>query len=305
MIETAPALGNSRRAWLVCAAALALGGCADAFFALVGSGADTRNIELRAGVLFDGAHDLKLDAYLPKDAAGAPVVVFFYGGRWVEGRRRWYRYVGSALAEHGVIALIPDYRKYPQVRFPAFMQDAALAVAWARTHAAELGGDAARLFVAGHSAGGQIAALLACDRRYLDAAGMQPRQLAGVIGIAGAYSFLPFVDDEAAIFGDDARGRHDSQPINFVDGDEPPLLLLQGGGDDEVPPENARMMAERAQAMGGDATLKLYPDVGHSSILLAFARPHRTRVPALADTLQFIAEQRVVAGNGERGTGNR
>jgi len=289
MIETASRLGNSRRTWLACAAALALGGCADAFFALVGSGADSGRIEIRSDVVFDGGHGLKLDAYVPKNAAAAPVVVFFYGGSWTEGTRHWYRYVGTALANHGVVALIPDYRKYPDVRFPAFMHDAALAVAWAHAHAAEFGGDAQRLFVMGHSAGGQIAALLACDRRYLAATGMRPRQLAGMIGIAGAYSFLPFVDDEAAIFGDDAQGRYDSQPINFVDGDEPPMLLLQGTDDDEVPASNAQGMAERAQAMDGDAQLKLYPGVGHASILLAFAREHRTRVPALADTLEFIA----------------
>ena len=79
---------------------------------------------------------------------------------------------------------------------------------------------------------------------------------AGMIGVAGAYAFLPFVEDEPEIFGDDAQGRYDSQPINFVDGDEPPMLLLQGTDDEEVPPNNAEGMAERAQAMDGTATLK-------------------------------------------------
>ena len=292
MIGTASTLGNSPRRWLLCAALLALGGCADAFFALVGSGVDASRFERRAGIVFDTEHALALDAYVPRHASAAPMVVFFYGGSWVEGRRRWYRYVGDALASRGVIVLIPDYRKYPDVKFPDFMLDAALAVAWAREHAAQLGGDAQRLFVMGHSAGGQIAALLACDRRYLGAVGLKPRALAGMIGVAGAYSFLPFVDDEPAIFGDDARGRYDSQPINFVDGDEPPLLLLHGEDDDEVPPANAQAMAERAQAMDGTAQLKLYAGATHASVLLAFARPRHTQVPALTDTLEFIAQQR-------------
>jgi acetyl esterase/lipase len=293
-------LGNSRHAWLAAALLLVLGGCADTFFALVGGGVDTHNLQIRAGVEFDAEHRLKLDVYAPKGAADAPIVVFFYGGSWSEGKRHWYRYVGAALANHGVIALIPDYRKYPDVLFPDFMQDAARAVAWARDHAGEFGGDPQRLFVMGHSSGGQIAALLACDRRYLEMVGMQPRQLAGLIGLAGAYAFLPFVDDEPEIFGDDARGRYDSQPINFVDGDEPPMLLLQGEDDDEVPPSNAEGMAERAQAMDGTAVLKLYPGVSHSSILLAFAREHRTRVPALADTLAFIASPPVRATPAEK-----
>ena len=288
MIGTGFALGNSQRI-VALALCLLLGGCADAFFSLVGSGADTRGVVQHSGVEFDGAHQLKLDVYAPRDAHDAPVVVFFYGGSWVDGRRRWYRYVGEALANHGVIAVIPDYRKYPDVHFPLFMHDAANAVGWTRAHAGEFGGDPQRLFVMGHSAGGQIAALLACDRRYLNQVGMQPRDLAGMIGVAGAYAFLPFVDDEPEIFGDDARGRYDSQPINFVDGDEPPMLLLQGTDDDEVTPQNAEAMAERAQAMDGTALLKLYPGVGHSAILLAFAREHVTRVSTLADTLAFIA----------------
>jgi len=286
MIESARQLGNR---FALTVALLALGGCADTFFAAVDRLEYSRNVTERDHIVFDAKHDLALDAYSPTDAHDAPIVVFFYGGSWSEGKRHWYRYVGDALADKGVVVLIPDYRKYPDVHFPAFMHDAARAVAWARDHAGEFGGDPRHIFLMGHSAGGQIAALLACDKRYLADVGMKPRDLAGMIGVAGAYAFLPFVDDEPEIFGDDAKGRYDSQPINFVDGDEPPMLLLQGTDDDEVPPNNAEAMAERAQAMDGTATLKLYPDVGHNAILLAIARGRHASVPTLADTLAFIA----------------
>ena len=286
MIESARQLGNR---FALTVALLALGGCADTFFAAVDRLEYSRNVTERDHIVFDAKHDLALDAYSPTDAHDAPIVVFFYGGSWSEGKRHWYRYVGDALADKGVVVLIPDYRKYPDVHFPTFMHDAARAVAWARDHAGEFGGDPRHIFLMGHSAGGQIAALLACDKRYLADVGMKPRDLAGMIGVAGAYAFLPFVDDEPEIFGDDAKGRYDSQPINFVDGDEPPMLLLQGTDDDEVPPNNAEAMAERAQAMDGTATLKLYPDVGHNAILLAIARGRHASVPTLADTLAFIA----------------
>ena len=295
MIGTNPALGNLR-VWCGAAMrlaglllALALGACADVFYATLGEVGPADGVNATRGIEFDAEHHLSLDVYASGNAPLAPVVVFFYGGSWEDGKRRWYRYVGDALASNGVVTVIPDYRKFPDVRFPAFMHDAAHAVAWARDHAREFGGDPQRLFVMGHSAGGQIAALLAADNRYLDAVGMRPRDLAGMIGLAGAYAFLPFVDNEAKIFGNDASGRYDSQPINFITGDEPPMLLLQGKDDDEVPPHNAEIMAERAQAMDGTAVLKLYPDVGHSSILLSFARGHVSQVPALHDTLEFIA----------------
>jgi acetyl esterase/lipase len=294
MIGTKHALGNlqacryaARHA--VALSALLLCGCADLFYATIGGLGAARGVAATPGLEFDPEHHLSLDVYAPKTADAAPVVVFFYGGSWEGGKRRWYRYVGDSLASNGIVAIIPDYRKFPDVRFPEFMRDAARAVAWARDHAREFGGDPARLFVMGHSAGGQIAALLAADKRYLAEVDMRPRDLSGMIGLAGAYAFLPFVDNEPRIFGDDAGGRYDSQPVNFIDGDEPPMLLLQGTDDDEVPPHNAEVVAERAQAMDGTAVLKLYPGVGHSSILLSFARGDASRVPALRDTLDFIA----------------
>jgi len=269
--------------------AFSLAGCADVFFATVGGIGPAQGVAEQRNIEFDAEHGLSLDVYAPAAAANAPVVVFFYGGSWEDGKRRWYKYVGDALARGGVVAMIPDYRKFPDVRFPAFMHDAARAVAWAREHAHEFGGDPQRLFVMGHSAGGQIAALLAADRRYLADVGLRPRDLAGMIGIAGAYAFLPFVDDEAQIFGNDARGRYDSQPINFIDGDEPPMLLLQGRDDDDVPAHNAEVMTERAQAMDGTAVLHIYPGVGHSQILLALARGPTSSPPTLRDILAFIA----------------
>ena len=280
-------------------AALLLGGCADLFYATVGEIGLSRHVAATPNLEFDAEHHLALDVYAPKDAQAAAVVVFFYGGSWEDGKRRWYRYVGDTLASNGIVAMIPDYRKFPDVRFPAFMDDAARAVVWARDHAREFGGDPSRLFVMGHSAGGQIAALLAADKRYLAGVGMRPRDLAGMIGLAGAYAFLPFVDNEARIFGDNERGRYDSQPINFIDGDEPPMLLLQGMDDDEVPPHNSEVVAERAQAMDGTAVLKLYPGVGHSSILLSFARGRPNQVPALRDTLDFIAHPPAAPATGK------
>ena len=232
---------------------------------------------------------------MPGNTGKAPIVVFFYGGSWESGKRKWYSYVGKTLAANGVVTFVPDYRKYPDVQFPAFVDDAATAVRWVRDHAAEFGGDASRIYVMGHSAGGQIAALVACDDRYLSRVGMSTKDLSGFIGLAGAYAFLPFVEEEPQIFGSSESSQHDSQPINFVNASEPPMLLLQGKDDDEVEPSNAIKMADKARELGSPVQLKLYPGIGHASIILSLARGHSSKATTLDDILAFIREPRGAA----------
>ena len=230
--------------------------------------------------------------YAPANAAGAPVVVFFYGGAWINGERRWYRYVGEALSRHGIVVMIPDYRK---TKFPAFMDDAAQAVAWARTHAAQFGGDSRQLFLMGHSAGAHIGALLATDARYLSNVGVKPRDLAGFIGLAGPYDFAPFSDDYLLdVFGSDPQAQAAAMPANYVDGDEPPMLLLQGLGDNTVWPRNASSLAEKLQARGEAVETKFYPGLGHLRIALSLSTPFSRGTTTLSDTLDFIARHGAV-----------
>lgn len=279
------------RSLCVLALTLLLAGCEGALFAGLNSTTPHDDTVVRRGLVFDEAHRLALDVYIPKDAAGAPVVVFFYGGSWVDGKRAWYRFVGAVLARHGVIAVIPDYRKFPAVQLDGFMGDAARAVAWTHAHAAEWGGNPREIFVMGHSAGGQIAALLATDPRWLGAENLRTRDLAGVIGLAGVYQFVPIADDDdemLRVFGSDPAVERRGEPIAFVDGTEPPMLLLQGTGDDEVEPSNSIAFADALRARGDQVTLKLYPDVGHSSLLLAMSQPMRSEAPTLSDVEAFI-----------------
>jgi acetyl esterase/lipase len=165
-------------------------------------------------------------------------------------------------------------------------QDAAEAARWTMEHAAEFGGDPHRVFLAGHSAGAHIAALLASDARYLAAQGLTPRDFAGAIGVAGPYDFLPLLDPALIdVFGAEADWPA-SQPIRFVDGDEPPFLLLQGGGDRIVEPRNAAAMADALRTHGVPMTYTAYPRVGHFRILAGIRYPWLA--PTLADVLAFI-----------------
>lgn len=231
----------------------------------------------------------KLDLYQPPpETTSPPMVVFLYGGGWTEGSRAMYRFVGAALAERGCIVVIPDYRLYPEVAFPTFLQDCARATRWAFDNREMLGADPARLFLMGHSAGAYNAAMLALDGQWLGAVGMRPaRDLAGVIGIAGPYDFLPLRADLRPIFGPEEQLPR-TQPISFANGPNPPMLLLQGEADETVDPGNARRLAERIRASGGAVETHFYPGIGHAAIAGALSGTPRFMAPTLRDALAFM-----------------
>ncbi|HSD16262.1 MAG TPA: alpha/beta hydrolase [Thermomonas sp.] len=213
-----------------------------------------------------------IDIYRPVGASeSAPVVVFFYGGSWRTGARADYRFVGRRLAAQGMLVLVADYRTYPDTTFPGFIEDGASAIAWAREHAPEWGGDRQCLFVAGHSAGAQIAALLATDGRYLATHGLTPGDLAGAIAMSGPLDFA-ITGDLVPVFGDPARWP-DAQPINFIDGDEPPFLLIQGVRDKVVEAEDSRLFAARLERAKVPVTLRLLPEGMHSTPLVGLYQP--------------------------------
>lgn len=235
----------------------------------------------------------RLDIYTPSRArpAAAPVIVFFYGGGWAEGDRHLYRFLGAAMARRGFVTVIPDYRVYPQVRFPAFLEDAARAVHWARGEAGAFGGDPGKLVLMGHSAGAHLAAMLALDRQWLGAYGLMPgRDLRGLVGLAGPYDFLPLRTAVLqSIFGPE-RLWPLSQPIRFADGGAPPTFLASGQVDTVVDPGNTARLAARITASGGQAQAHFYRRVDHATLLGAFSPLLRPLAPAARDVARFITE---------------
>ena len=266
-----------------------LTGCQAALFGSLNASTGKTDVVVQRDVVFDPAHRLALDVYRLPGTEHAPVVIFFYGGSWKSGKRQWYRWVGEALAQRGLVVVIPDYRLWPKVRLDGFMQDAAQAVAWTHAHAGDYGGNSAQLFLMGHSAGAHIGALLATDAHWLNAVGMQPRDLSGFIGLAGPYDFLPLKDsDFIDMFGSTHDAQLRSQPVHYVNGDEPPMLLLQGTTDKIVWPRNAQSLAAAMERENEPVELKMYPDIGHMAILFALSRPFRSKAPVLDDAVDFI-----------------
>ena len=241
-----------------------------------------------SNLVFDDATGLKTDVYTPTGAANAPVVVFFFGGRWSEGDKYLYEFVGAALAKQGFVAGVPNYRLYPQVKFPAFVDDAAKATRWAHANAARYGGDPNRLFVMGHSAGAYLAAMLAVDERYLKAVGGSRTWLKGMIGLAGPYDFLPFGEDDLKdMFGPPER-YPDSQPINYVDGKNAPMLLMHGEDDESVYPKNTRNLANKIRAAGGPVETVFYPKLSHSWIVATLSTTLQKQSDVMPYTKDFV-----------------
>ena len=230
----------------------------------------------------------RLDLYRPKNAAGAlPIVVFFYGGGWEAGDKAGYRFAALALVEQGFVVAVPDYRVYPEVLFPSFLEDAAKAVAFIRDHAAAQGGDPKRLFLMGHSAGAYNAAMLALDAQFLAAEGVPTSAIAGMVGLAGPYDFLPLTSTTLqSIFAQPDMAR--TQPITFARKDAPPMLLATGDVDGTVFPRNTRNLGRRLTEIGAHVETIEYARLGHAGIVIALSPLFRGTAPVLADVTRFL-----------------
>ena len=263
-----------------------LGGCSGT--QLLNAVTPDGDSRLAENLVYDARTGLDLDIYSPPRAKNAPVVVFFYGGRWTEGSKNQYSFVGQALASRGLVAVLPQYRHYPAVKFPAFVEDAAAAVQWTHENVARYGGDSRKIFVMGHSSGAHLAAMLALNPEYLKAAGGDRRWLRGMIGLAGPYDFRPITaPDLRDMFGPPERFEL-AQPVTYVDGDNPPLLLLHGEDDESVWVRNTRKLTAAVKKAGGPVETVIYPEMSHAWIVATLAAPLRGRSDVLDQVADFV-----------------
>nr|WP_314624564.1 alpha/beta hydrolase [uncultured Noviherbaspirillum sp.] len=241
----------------------------------------------------------KLDIYAPRDVAvGAPVVVFFYGGNWRMGERADYAFVGEALASRGILAVIADYRLYPEASYPGFVEDSAAAVAWTARKVRNYGGNPERLFVMGHSAGAYNAAMVALDARWLGAEGMKPSALRGWIGLAGPYNFLPIENPDVKPVFHFPDTPLSSQPVSHVSAGAPPALLIAAEKDSVVnPARNTGALSSRLRAAGAEVETLYYDRTGHATLVATLSRPLRSLAPVLDDVERFVASHGAAARN--------
>lgn len=238
----------------------------------------------------------RYDLYRPAEAAppgGWPLVVFFYGGAWNRGERADYRFVGEALAARGMLVMVADYRLHPEVKYPDFLRDCAAATGYALDHAARWGADTSRVFLMGHSAGAYNAAMLALDSRWLQPTGHLPKELAGWIGLAGPYDFLPITTPEVQAAFHHPNVPLDSQPIRHVRPDAAlpgvPALLVVGSKDTRINPErNTRGLALALRQSGTPVRLREYDKLTHETAVAVLAWPLRGLAPVLDEVTEFV-----------------
>tara|TARA_B100000242_G_scaffold294020_1_gene274237 strand:+ start:7578 stop:8468 length:891 start_codon:yes stop_codon:yes gene_type:complete len=236
----------------------------------------------------------KLDIYIPGHIDGdekAPVLVFFYGGRWSGGSKAQYKFIADVFTKEGYIVVLPDYRQYPDVKFPAFAQDAARALAWVYQNIQGYHGDVENLYLAGHSAGAHLAALIATNQDYLAKHSLSLDIINGFVGLSGPYAFVPDAPDLEDMFGPPER-----YPLmrasNFVDGTQPPMLLIHGLDDEIVALKNAEKLRDAIRREGGDVRLVTYDGIDHVETVGALMWFWSYKAPVKDDMLVFFRKVR-------------
>ena len=283
----------------LCCALLAIVSCTSTKIFVANSLAPTKNYIVTKDVIYEKHSSLEtlnvyqpsyLEAYSDVSLAAKPVIIFIQGGCWGACNLRDkgdYLFVGEALASNNYIVVIANFRSYPNFVFSEMMDDVNSLVKWTREGIDVFGGDPENVFIMGHSSGAHMAAMISLDERY-----SEQSSLRGFIGLAGPYDFLPFTESyQEDLFGPSARF-HESQPIHFVDGGEPPMLLLHGGMDESVRVANSRSLSERSLNLGGDASLIIYDTLDHGELIGTMALPYRSENSVLADIAKFVGKYR-------------
>jgi len=280
--------------------------CSAVTFGIANAPAAFGSYERTTDIAYGPGNRHRLDVYVPKTDAqhdgearpagaavdasspnGKPVVVFWYGGSWQTGDRENYRFVGAALAEKGFVAVLPDYRLYPEVKFPEFLDDGARAITWAQQYAQEFGGDPRHIVLMGHSAGAHIAAYLALNREFLATHGAKPEWIAGLVGLAGPYALEPDSRTLHTIFGV-PYGEADWQPVRFVSREAPPTFLAHGLSDHVVAARHAEKLRDALRMNDVRVEAHLYPGKGHAAPVASFSVPARASAPTLDQAARFI-----------------
>lgn len=244
-----------------------------------------------------------LDVYAPPGAKNLPVVFWIHGGGWQTGDKKDVQRKPQAFTEKGFVFVAANYRLLPNVDMGTLTRDVAKAIGWTHKHVAEYGGDPRRMFVMGHSAGAQLAALLCIDDRYLKAEGVPLTDVKGCVPVDGDTYDVPAIIEVAETrwrthglppakfghrekFGNDPAKHKDFSAVTHVAKGKgiPPFLILYVSGHPDVSAQAVRLNNALKEA-GLPVTLHGGRETTHTKINADLGKPDDPGTKAVFDFL--------------------
>ena len=214
---------------------------------------------------------------------GAPAIVFIHGGSWTEGSKDIYKFLAEGFTKDGYDVLVPNYRLYPETKYPGMIEDSAEAVAFAARQYPDR-----PLVVMGHSAGAYNMLMVMLDQKYAKAAGLDLcSRVAGAISLSGPTGIIP-LDSEPYITIFPDRFTAGDAPLNNVKSPSPPILFGHGLDDTTVYPQNSQALADKMNARGGKAIVKTYEGMNHTEAVQFLSRRFDGKATLKQDIVNFI-----------------
>jgi arylformamidase len=263
--------------------------------------ADAQAPEIKRNIPYaEPAHERQvLDVYSPHDAKNLPVVFWIHGGGWQTGDKSSVQIKPRAFVEKGFVFVSTNYRLLPSVDMATIVRDIAKSIRWVHDHIAEHGGDPKRLFVMGHSAGAQLAALICTDDRYLKAEGLSLAILKGCVPVDGDTYDVPAIIETAETrcrvhglpqakfghrekFGNDPAKHRDFSAVTHVAKDKgiPPFLILHVAGHPDTTAQ-AQRLAKVLKEAGVPVTVFAARETTHNKINADLGLPNDLATKAL------------------------
>ncbi len=247
-----------------------------------------------------------LDVYAPKDAKNLPVMFWIHGGGWQTGDKSEVQLKPRVLTERGFVFVSTNYRLLPNVDMATLIRDVAKSLGWVHRHIAARGGDPRRIFVGGHSAGAQLAALICTDDRYLKAEGVPFAVLRGCVPVDGDTYDIPAMIETAETrqrahgmpmpkfghrvkFGNDPEKHVDFSAVTHVAKGKgiPPFLILHVADHPDVSIQ-ARRLGAVLQAAGIPARVFGAKETNHSKLNENLGQPADPATEALYQFLDGV-----------------